>query len=83
MQTIPNNLSEIAKIIRADWQKVHYTAAPYLSAMETLDSINDSFYEDSARSIVVYFLSNAHSWHGDTAKEVKQKLNELLKEPKQ
>ncbi len=80
---IPNNLSEIAKIIRADWKNVHYTAKPYLSAMETLDSINDHFFEDSARSIVCYFLGNAHSWKGETAKAVKQKLNDLLKNSNQ
>lgn len=80
---IPNNLSEIAKIIRADWKNVHYTAKPYLSALETLDSINDHFFEDSARSIVCYFLANAHSWHGETAKAVKQKLHDLLKSSNQ
>lgn len=80
---IPNNLSEIAKIIREDWANVHYTAKPYLSAMETLDSINDYFFEDSARSIVCYFLANARSWQGDTAKAVKEKLNELLKNENQ
>jgi len=80
---IPNNLSEIAKLIREDWKNVHYTAKPYLSAMETLDSINDHFFEDSARRIVCCFLGNARSWHGETARAVKQKLNELLKSPNQ
>jgi len=80
---IPNNLSEIAKIIREDWKNVPYTAKPYLSAMETLDSINDHFFEESARSMVCYFLANAHSWKGETARAVKQKLKDLLKSPNQ
>jgi hypothetical protein len=73
------SLSEIAKEIRQDWQKVNYAAKPYLDAMRTLDSIHDSYYQDDAESIVRYFLSNATSWRGDVAKRVKKELNMMLK----
>ncbi|ASZ15087.1 hypothetical protein KTO58_05510 [Chitinophaga pendula] len=78
---IPNNLSEIAKLIREDWQDVIYTAKPYLAAMETLNSIDDHFFELSARSIVLIFLSHAQTWEGETANAVKQKLTALLQNP--
>jgi hypothetical protein len=34
---------------------------------------------DSARSVVLYFLSNASSWRGDVAKRVKAELKAHLK----
>ena len=75
---LSNNLSEIAKVIREDWKNVAYAARPYLSAMQTLNSIDDMLYHESARSIVQRFLLNAHSWHGETAALVKSHLNNLL-----
>ncbi|MFY0256468.1 hypothetical protein ACDQ55_21240 [Chitinophaga sp. 30R24] len=76
---VPSNLSAIATIVRKDWKNIYYGAIPYLEVMATLDSIDDHFYDDSARSIVICFLANAHHWHGETAKAVKEKLNQLLK----
>lgn len=77
---IPNNLSAIARLIRQDWQKIYFGAVPYLNAMECIENINDNYFEDSARSVVNYFLANAQTWHGETAKAVKTKLKELLKQ---
>jgi len=68
------SLSEIAGVIRADWKKVNYAAAPYLDAMSTLQSINDNYYADSGHSVVLYFLANANSWRGEVAREVKAEL---------
>lgn len=72
-----NSLKELAAIIRADWTNVNYTAAPYLDAMETLDGINDKYYQDSGKSVVLYFLANAGSWRGETAKTVKVLLKKM------
>lgn len=72
-------LSEIAREIRKDWKNVNFAAKPYLDAMSTLGSINERYGYDSARSIVLYFLSNAGSWRGETAKRVKAELNAMLK----
>lgn len=76
---IPETVSEIAKIIRKDWTNVHFAAIPYLDAMDSVQSIDDNYYEDSAASVVAYFLANAQAWRGETAKAVKAKLNDLVK----
>jgi hypothetical protein len=72
-------ISDIALIITNDWAKVHVAARPYLDAMFNLESINDLYYADSGRSVVAYFLNNATSWKGDTAKAVKAELKARLK----
>lgn len=54
-------------------------AYPYLDAMLDLNSIKDSYGHDSAKSIVLYFLSNASSWRGDVARRIKAELKELVK----
>lgn len=64
----------IASEIRKDWRNVNYAADPYLEAMMDLTDINDTFGADNARSIVSYFLANAQSWRGETAKRIKAEL---------
>ena len=72
------SLSTIASEIRRDWgSKVNFAAKPYLSAMAGLDAITDSYGYDDARSIVLYFLSNASSWRGDNAKRIKAELKAM------
>ena len=71
-------LHTIARDIRKDWLKVNYAAKPYLDAMASLSSINDAFYHDSGKSVVRYFLSNASTWKGDTAKSIKAELKAML-----
>jgi hypothetical protein len=79
-QTEKRSLSTIATEIRKDWgSKVNYAAKPYLSAMAGLDSIDDQYGYDDARGIVLYFLSNASSWRGETAKRIKAELKALAK----
>jgi len=72
-------LYEIARDVRKDWKKVNYAAAPYLSAMAELDGINGMYYADSAKSVVLYFLSNASSWRGPVAKAIKAELKAMVK----
>lgn len=71
-------VSEIALEIRADWTKPYFGAVPYLNAMITLGSIEDHYYADSARSIVRYFLANAGTWRGETARRIKAELRGML-----
>lgn len=73
----PRALSAIARDIRKNWPKVNYAAKPYLDAMAQLDSINDRYYEDDAKSVVLYFLANAGGWRGDEAKRIKAELKKL------
>lgn len=71
---------EIAREIRKDWgAKVNFAAKPYLDAMMCLDSIDDNCYFDSAKSVVLYFLCNAGTWRGETAKRIKKELKEMCK----
>lgn len=68
----------IAAEIRKDWgNKVNYAAKPYLDAMMSLEGVEGNYYCDSAKSIVLYFLSNAGSWRGETAKRVKAELKKM------
>ena len=69
----------IAREIRADWKKVSPYAAPYLQAMSYLNSVDDNYIMDSGRSIVSYFLANAGSWRGETAKRIKAELKAMVK----
>lgn len=71
-------ISEIASEIKMDWKKVNFAARPYLDAMLSLESIEDKYYFDDARSIVTYFLCNASSWRGEKAKAIKAELKGML-----
>lgn len=74
------SLREIAAEIKADWKNWRSSyAAEYLNAMSQLNTINDKYYFDSADSIVLYFLSNATGWRGDTARRIKKELKDMLK----
>lgn len=72
------SISQIAWFIHDSWKKTSPYAQPYLDAMYSLESINDMYYHDSGKSIVAYFLSNATSWHGETARMVKTELKRRL-----
>jgi hypothetical protein len=78
----PRAISEIARDISREWRKqkggVNYAAKPYLDAMHSLESPKDSYGADSAQSILGYFLSNASSFKGPRAKELKQEIKQLL-----
>ena len=77
--TLQTPLYDIATIIRKDWKKVYFGAKPYLDAMSGLNDISDRYGYDDAKSVVRYFLSNASTWRGDTAKVVKAHLKSLVK----
>lgn len=80
-------LRVIACEIYADWPAVRimdattaqHPAAPYWNAMLQLDKITDKYYEDSAKSVVLYFLSNASTWRGETARRIKAELKGMVK----
>lgn len=71
-------LHEIAREIRKTWTKISPYVEPYLEAMQSLNSINDNYYFDSGKSIVLYFLSNANTWRGEDARRIKAELKEML-----
>ena len=74
-------LHEIAVEIMADWPRAKRGAArPYLEAMGHLQSVEEKYGLDSGKSIVLYFLSNAGTWRGETARRIKKELKELVGE---
>lgn len=78
-QTTTRPISTIAREIRRDWVKPYFGAVPYLDAMRSLDSIKDKYGYDDATSIVRYFLANATTWKGETARRIKAELKSMLK----
>ena len=78
-KTTTRPLYEIAAEIRKDWKNVYFGAKPYLDAMATLDSVDDNYGWDSGKSIVRYFLGNASTWRGETAKRIKAELKAMVK----
>jgi hypothetical protein len=85
LKTPARSLSTIASEIRKDWKatakdgRIYFGAVPYLDAMSGMDKISDRYFDDSGSSIVAYFLSNAQTWKGETARRVKAELNAMLK----
>lgn len=77
METRP--IYEIALEIKKDWKNINYAAKPYLEAMFELDKITDNYYLDRGKSIVLYFLSNASTWKGEKARQIKNELKDLCK----
>lgn len=75
---IPEDIAQIAGMIGKDWKNVYFGAVPYLDAMRSINSINDTYGVDPASSIVNYFLANAATWRGDVARAVKAKLKQLV-----
>lgn len=72
-------IHEIAREIAQDWKDVYFGAKPYLEAMHDLDKVTDSYGDDSAKSIIAYFLSNSSRWKGEKAKAIKAELKAMTK----
>jgi hypothetical protein len=73
-------ISDLAHIAHRDWNGVYFGAVPYLQAMFDIETMTDRYGADSARTIVSYFLSNASTWRGPTARIVKAELKRRLAE---
>lgn len=78
-QTAVRPLYRIAHEVAQTWRPVNYGARPYLDAMMQLRTMTDTYGADSARSVVLYFLSNAATWRGPDARRIKAELNAMLK----
>ena len=72
-------VSEIAHAIAKDWTNVSPYAADYLNAMKEIRSVEDNYYADSAKSVILYFLANAGSYRGDNARSYKALLKAMVK----
>jgi len=69
-------LHEIAREISREWKKVYFGAVPYLAALKKLGSSEDFYGQDSADSIVRYFLANANTFRGGEAPRLKAELKQ-------
>lgn len=79
MDLSKKSLKEISQIIRRDWDPIYFSAIPYLDAMDLLDNITDPIGFDTGLDVVIYFLENSKRWKGQTAREVKAYLRNLIK----
>ena len=71
-------ISQLATIIKTDWRKPYFGAVPYLDAMKSITNIEDDYFHESGHMIVRYFLGNAQTWKGTTARDIKKELNKRL-----
>lgn len=73
----PRPIYVIAREIRKTWPKVYFGAKPYLDAMFDLESMSDMYFKDSAKTVIIYFLSNATTWRGEDARRIKAELKSM------
>jgi hypothetical protein len=77
--TIKRPVFKIAEEILNDWRAPHFAARPYLAAMLTINNELEQYGHDTAKNIILYFLSNASTYRGNIAKELKKELKLLIK----
>lgn len=84
MKTKHRDLCDIATEIDQLWATEKVSAntrswtLPYRNTMRALRKITDSYGHDSAREIVLYFLSNCTNWRGENARRIKDELKAIL-----
>lgn len=59
------------------WPTWYQYASHYVEALECLTSIDEDYYADSAKSVVLYTLSNLQNWRGEDARRIKAELKSL------
>lgn len=72
-------IRDYAYDIERDWTKPYFGAVPYIRAMRELDTVNDMYGQDDAKSVIMYFLANAGTWRGETARRIKKELKGMIK----
>lgn len=73
------HIYQIAYEISKEWEKPYFGAVPYLQAMKQIATPEDFYGQDNAKTIVLYFLSNATTWRGEKARAIKRELKTLCK----
>lgn len=72
-------LWDIAREIRSDWASPYFGAVPYIDALACLSRLSDRYGAVDGEELVQYFLSNAKTWRGETARRIKAELRDMLK----
>ena len=71
-------LNLIMREVKQDWKKPYFGAVPYIQALSQMDNVSQNYGEDSAKKLVLYFLANANTWRGETARRVKAELKSMV-----
>jgi len=77
MTQVQRPLHQVARDIFKTWPNMYFGAKPYANAMLSVSSIEDMYGDDDAKSLVLYFLSNATTWRGDDARRIKSELKQI------
>ena len=77
-EPVERKLFIIAGEIWQNWRNPYFGAEPYIKAMYAMESIDDMYGFDEGHMIVRYFLSNASTWRGEKAREIKAELKAML-----
>lgn len=72
-------LCNIAQDIIEDWDNINEYAKPYINAMLSLEPNEENYGQDSAASIISYFLANSTSYITSKSDKYKDELRNLLK----
>lgn len=72
------SLRKIAEDIEKNWKNPSKAAKQYITAMKSLNTIAESYYNDPAKSIVSQFLGTATDWRGPVADKIKLELKAML-----
>lgn len=78
MQSNPRPLYLIADEIKQLWPKPYFGAVPYLKALGSLSDKGDTYGYDSAKTIVLYLLSNMGTFKGPDARRIKAELKQVI-----
>jgi hypothetical protein len=70
-------LSMIAEDIRENWPDPWPHAVPFIEKMATINAVTDDYLNESAKSVVLYFLANAMYWRGPEATRIKAELRAM------
>lgn len=71
-------IDEIVRDIHTHWERPYFAAVPYLNAMSRLKTKECRYGQESGGSIIVYFLSNASTFRGEYARQLKQELKDII-----
>jgi hypothetical protein len=77
--TETRSLKAIMREVRNDWKRPYFGAVPYIQALSVLEKPSDMYFSDRAEDLILYFLSNASGWRGETARRIKAELKEMVK----
>jgi hypothetical protein len=74
----PRPIHQIAAEIAQDWDPPYFGAVPYIRAMASVSKLSDAYGADDGEYLVRYFLGNAGTWRGETARRIKAELKAML-----